>query len=207
MKSIPRRGLRHVYIRIVHFIYQFDFYRKRTIKFILPNLSKITRKKLIFDQYPDCSQMTKITGEGTVTIGKKCSFGYKLGGNFYSGIVEIQPRYKQSRIEIGNNVATNNNLVICAANFIHIGDDTLIGEGVTIMDHEAHGIKPAKRKQLGEIGSVIINKNVWIGSRVLILKNTVIGDNTIVAAGAVVSGEFPSNVIIGGVPAKIIKSL
>jgi acetyltransferase-like isoleucine patch superfamily enzyme len=97
--------------------------------------------------------------------------------------------------------------MLFAANYIEIGDDTLIGQYVTIMDHEAHGIAPDKRRKLGEIGKVIIGKNVWLGNNVVILKNSEIGDNTIVATGAVVSGKFPANVIIGGIPAKIIKSL
>lgn len=184
-----------------------EFYHKRLFRFILPNLIKIINKKVTFEKYPICNQKLLITGAGTVSIGNKCSFGFKLGGNFYNGIVEIQPRYKQSSILIGKNVATNNNLVVCAANHIKIGDDTLIGQGVSIMDHEAHGLAADKRRQLGEIGKIIIGKNVWIGNNVIILKNSEIGDNTIVAAGAVVSGKFPANVIIGGVPAKIIKEL
>jgi acetyltransferase-like isoleucine patch superfamily enzyme len=97
--------------------------------------------------------------------------------------------------------------MLCSANYIEIGDDTLIGQYVTIMDHEAHGIDPDKRRQIGGIGQVIIGKNVWLGNNVTILKNTEIGDNSIVATGAVVSGKFPTNVIIGGVPAKIIKAI
>lgn len=75
------------------------------------------------------------------------------------------------------------------------------------MDHEAHGIPPDKRRELGAIGEVVIGENVWIGNNVTILKDSHVGDNSIVAAGAVVSGRFPENVIIGGVPAKIIRSL
>jgi len=97
--------------------------------------------------------------------------------------------------------------MICAANYIEIGDNTLIGNFVSIRDHEAHGINPDKRREIGEIGEVIIEENVWIGNNVIILKNTCIGKNSIVAAGAVVAGKFPANVIIGGVPAKIIKSI
>ena len=97
--------------------------------------------------------------------------------------------------------------MLCSANYIIIGDNTLIGQSVTILDHEAHGVAPDKRRQLGEIGKVIIGKNVWLGNNVIILKNSEIGDNTIVAAGAVVLGKFHANVIIGGVPAKIIKNL
>jgi acetyltransferase-like isoleucine patch superfamily enzyme len=143
-----------------------------------------------------------------VKIGKKCAFGYKLGGFHRGGSIEIQARYKNSVIKLGDNIATNNNIFICAANYIEIGNETLIGQYVMIIDHEAHGVDPCKRRgKIGEIGKVIVGKNVWIGSNVTILKNSEIGDNSIVAAGAVVSGKFPENVIIGGVPAKIIKRI
>lgn len=104
-------------------------------------------------------------------------------------------------------MSTNNNIFICAANYIDIGDDTLIGQYVTVMDHEAHGIDPEKRRLIGQIGTVKIKKNVWIGNNVTILKNSEIEENTIIAAGAVVSGKFPKNVIIGGIPAKVIKGI
>ncbi len=51
-----------------------------------------------------------------------------------------------------------------------------------------------------------IGKNCWIGAKATILDRTIIGDGCIVVAGAVVSGIFPNNVIIGGVPAKILRS-
>nr|WP_288788550.1 DapH/DapD/GlmU-related protein [uncultured Fibrobacter sp.] len=52
--------------------------------------------------------------------------------------------------------------------------------------------------------AVKIGNRVWIGNNATILKGTEIGENSVVAAGAVVSGKFPANVILGGVPAKII---
>jgi len=130
-----------------------------------------------------------------------------LGGFNYYGCIEIQPRYKDALIEIGDKINTNNNIFICAANHIKIGNNTLIGQNVVIMDFEAHGINPEKRNEVGQIGEVIIDENVWIGNNVTILKNSHIGKNTIVAAGAIVSGNFPENVIIGGIPAKIIKQI
>ena len=180
----------------------FQFYR-----FVLPNVMRIKRGKVLYRQQPIANQKILITGLGDVSFGNNNTFGFKLGGNYYGGLIEIQPRLPKSRIVFGNNISTNNNLIICAANYVEIGDNALIGEGVSIMDHEGHGIRPDERQKLGIIGKVIIGKNVWIGNRVMILKNSVIGDNTVVAAGAVVAGEFPANVIIGGVPAKIIKTL
>ena len=173
-----------------------------------PNFVAISSKRILLNgDSPWCDQYTIISGEGKLNIGKKCEFGFKLGGRHRKGSVEIQPRYKNSQIIIHDKVSANNNIFICAANYIEIGESTLIGEGVTILDHEPHGIIPELRRTVGEIGEVKIGNNVWIGNNVIILKNTIIGDNTIVAAGAVVTGEFPPNIIIGGVPAKVIKDL
>ncbi|MEP7229599.1 MAG: acyltransferase [Ginsengibacter sp.] len=183
------------------------FVKFKVFNFILPNLRQIFRKKLIYREIPSCQQKTIINGEGTVDIGNRCRFGFKYGGFHKKGRIEIQPRYKDAVIKIGNGVSTNNNIFICSANNIEIGDNSLIGQNVTIMDFEGHGIHPNNRQQVGKIGSVIIGKNVWIGNNVTILKNSEIGDNTIVATGAVVAGKFPANVIIGGVPAKIIRNI
>jgi acetyltransferase-like isoleucine patch superfamily enzyme len=199
--------LKFIYHLIASPISRIGFLKKRYINFILPNILPLISKRVIFHEYPSCNQKTLLTGSGIVFFGQKCSLGYKLGGFHRGGSIEIQPRYKDSVIKIGNNVSTNNNLFLCAANYIEIGDKTLIGQYVTIMDHEAHGMASDKRRQLGEIGQVIVGQNVWLGNNVILLKNSEIGDNTIVAAGAVVSGKFPANVIIGGVPAKIIKNL
>jgi acetyltransferase-like isoleucine patch superfamily enzyme len=149
-----------------------------------------------------------ISGSGSLKIGEDCFFGYKKGGYFYKGACELQPRYKNSKIIIGKNVRTNNNLFICCADEVSIGDDTLIGEGVMIIDHDAHGIKPSERRNnIGKISSVILGKNVWIGSRVTILRGTKIGDNSVIGAGSIVKGEFPDNAIIAGSPAKVIKKI
>jgi acetyltransferase-like isoleucine patch superfamily enzyme len=179
----------------------------RLVNFYLPNFKKINSNHVLYKNVPSCQQYTKITGLGKVEIGKNCSFGYKLGGFNKGGHIEIQPRLPSAKIKIGDNVATNNNIFICAANNIEIGKNTLIGQNVTIMDFEAHGIAPDQRRKMGKIGQVILGENIWIGNNVTILKNSSIGDNSIVAAGAVVTGHFPANVIIGGVPARTIKQL
>lgn len=176
--------------------------------FIFPNLKGILNHRIKFNgNKPEFIQVTLINGAGQIEIGSNCSFGYKMGGFYKGGSIEIQARYLESKIKMGNNISTNNNIFICAANYIEIGDNTLIGQNVTFMDFEAHGLQPENRRKIGEVGSIIVGKNCWIGNNTTILKNSKIGDNSIVAAGAVVSGIFPENVVIGGVPAKIIKSL
>jgi acetyltransferase-like isoleucine patch superfamily enzyme len=52
-----------------------------------------------------------------------------------------------------------------------------------------------------------LGNNIWVGAKATFLDGCVIGNNSVVAAGAVVSGVFPDNVVIGGVPAKILKPI
>ena len=179
--------------------------KRKWVNFILPNIFR--RKMIKTLDTPICQQKVLITGEGLVEIGKNCAFGFKLGGFNRRGCIELQARYASAKIKIGNRVSVNNNLFICSANRIEIGDETLIGQNVTMMDFEAHGTHPDKRREIGNIGEIIIHDNVWIGNNVMILRDTHIGKNTIVAGGAVVKGVFPDNVIIGGVPATIIKNI
>jgi len=193
-----------IYTKLVGKIF---YYWHQFFNFYYPNRKSLLRKKLIVKGFPVCGQITFYQGDGVVEIGENCYFGLVLGGFHRGGSITLQSRFKNSRIKFGNNIWTNNNIMLSAANYIEIGDNTLIGQYVTILDHEAHGIEPQKRRKIGKIGSVIIGKNVWIGSNVTILKNSSIGNNTIIATGAVVSGVFPANVIIGGIPAKIIKNI
>jgi len=174
-------------------------------RFYIPNIFFIARGQLKLKNNLNCIQRTLLTGKGRIDIGSNCSFGYKMGGFFYGAGIEIQARLPNSHIRIGHHLSTNNNVFFCSSKSITLGDNCLIGQNVTIMDFEAHSIHPDFRNNVGEIGEVVLGDNIWIGNNVTILKNTFIGDNVIVAAGAVVSGTFEKNCIIGGVPAKVIK--
>lgn len=95
------------------------------------------------------------------------------------------------------------------AGTIEIGDDCIFGNYVSIHPENhnyADHTKPIRDQGVNSVGGVKIGSNCWIGAKVTILDGTQIGNGCIVAAGAVVRGKFPDNVIIGGVPAKIIKS-
>ena len=116
-------------------------------------------------------------------------------------------------ITIGNycNLGEYNHITSC--NRIIIGDGVLTGRFVFIGDN-AHGglsweeatIPPANRLLCSK-GPIIIGNNVWIGDKATILGGVTIGDNVIVAANAVVTHDIPSNSVVAGVPAKIIKHL
>lgn len=118
-------------------------------------------------------------------------------------------RFLGNGMKIGNNVGLGSHGHYGSGmGFVNIGDDTIFGNYVSIHP-ENHNFAdeniPIRLQGVNSKGGVFIGNNCWIGAKVTILDGTHIGNNCIVAAGAVVKGTFPDNVIIGGVPAKIIK--
>lgn len=117
------------------------------------------------------------------------------------------------KIIIGDDVSIGNFFHISSINEIEIKKGTLIGFNLTIIDN-FHGdnsvkefdISPAKRRLYSK-GIVKIGKNVWIGDKVTIMPGVSIGDGCIIGSNSVVTKSFEKNLIIGGVPAKIIKKI
>ncbi|GJH40033.1 nodulation protein L [Capnocytophaga sp. HP1101] len=88
---------------------------------------------------------------------------------------------------------------------ISIDESVMIAPKVTISS-EGHPVNVAERQSLS-VGHVHICKNVWIGAGAVITAGVTIGENSVVAAGAVVTKDVPANVVVAGVPAKVIKEL
>ncbi|MBO1512361.1 acyltransferase [Metabacillus bambusae] len=108
-------------------------------------------------------------------------------------------------LSIGDNVFINDNCNINCVNKIVIGKKTKIAPNVCINDHD-HNYKHTTDDHLIR-GEVIIGENVWIGSNVVILRDTIIGDNAVIAAGSVVKGEVPSNTLFINKRENIIKNI
>ena len=106
---------------------------------------------------------------------------------------------------IGKNVFVNHGCSFLDLGGITIEDDVLIGPQVKLVT-ENHPIEPTNRKSL-DLKAIHIQKNAWIGAGAIILPGVTVGENAIVAAGAVVTHDVPSNTIVGGVPAKHIKNI
>jgi len=106
--------------------------------------------------------------------------------------------------KIGKNVFINFDCTLLDLGGITIEDDVLIAPKVSLLS-EGHPITPEDRQSLVP-GHIHIKKNAWIGANATILPGVTIGENSIVAAGAVVSKDVPDNTVVGGIPAKIIKT-
>ena len=106
---------------------------------------------------------------------------------------------------IGKNVFINHASSFLDLGGITIEDDVLIGPKVNLIT-ENHPTDPSKRKSL-LCKPIVIKRNAWIGAAATILPGVTIGENSIVAAGSVVTKDVPSNTCVAGVPAKYIKQV
>ncbi|WP_026898224.1 DapH/DapD/GlmU-related protein [Daejeonella oryzae] len=108
-------------------------------------------------------------------------------------------------IQIGKNVFINHACSFLDMGGITIEDNVQIGPRVNLIT-ENHPIDPSARKDL-DLKSILIKRNAWIGAGATILPGVTVGENAIVAAGAVVNKDVPDNTIVGGVPARMIRSI
>lgn len=108
-------------------------------------------------------------------------------------------------IHVGENVFINACCHFQDHGGVTLGDGCQIGHNVVFATLN-HGLEPADRGTTYP-APIVLGRNVWVGSNATILQGVTIGDNAVVAAGAVVSRDVPANTIVGGVPARIIKRI
>lgn len=134
-------------------------------------------------------------------------FSELTGNKVDSSFMCFPPFYTDfgKNITIGKNVFFNIGCSFQDRGGISIGDGTMIGMNVTIATLN-HGL-PLETRNVTYPSPVIIGDNVWIGSNATILPGVKIGDNSVVAAGAVVTKDVPENTVVAGIPAKELKKI
>jgi acetyltransferase-like isoleucine patch superfamily enzyme len=108
-------------------------------------------------------------------------------------------------IRLGKNIFINHACSFLDIGGITIEDDVQIGPRVNLTS-ENHPLDPGDRQTLIP-RPIVIKRNAWIGAGATILPGVTIGENSIVAAGAVVSRDVPANTVVAGVPARVVKRL
>jgi len=136
-----------------------------------------------------------------IRIGNRCSF------NDFCQIVT--DHYDSGcGIEIGDNSHFNFGCYLSGTGGLKIGKDCLCAPGVKILSggHNFDCLTTPIIKQGLDTAPVVIEDNVWIGAGAIILQNVTIGSGSVVAAGAVVTKSVERNSVVGGVPARLIKT-
>lgn len=122
--------------------------------------------------------------------------------------VSIRTSCAGGDIEIGDDVGMSG-CAISAKESIRIGNRVLIGAGAIIADNDSHPLEVLERRAGGEGASkpVVIEDDVFIGARAIILKGVTIGRGSVIGAGSVVSKNVPPFCVVAGNPARVVKRL
>src|ERR1700734_1944915 len=131
-------------------------------------------------------------------IGKKEDEGFLLIPPFYTA--------GGDEIRVGHNVFVNQNCTFYDLGGLDIGNDVMIGPNVSIIT-TSHPPEPSQRRAATIGKPIVIEKGVWIATGAIIIGGVTIGENSVVAAGSVVTKDVPANSLVGGNPARVIRSI
>ena len=159
---------------------------------------------------PSRYQPLQLVGAGMIKFGNNVSIGVFPSPLFFSSYAYIEARCSTTIISIEENTWINNNFCAVAHHTsITIGKNCLIGINVEIYDSDFHALKASERRIFKPEWArpVIIGNNVFIGSNAKIMKGVTVGNGAVVANDALVIVDVPSNTLVGGVHAKIIRMI
>jgi acetyltransferase-like isoleucine patch superfamily enzyme len=166
-----------------------------------PQFSKVievvTRTQELSVQLNASTHIDKVRERLSEIIGAPIDKSTRIFPPFYTNFGQF--------IALGKNVFINHLCSFLDLGGITIEDNVLIGPRVNLIT-ENHPLDPADRQAL-LLKPILIKRNAWIGAGATILPGVTIGENAVVAAGAVVSKDVPANTVVGGVPAKVIKTI
>ena len=130
-------------------------------------------------------------------------------GNNVSIMKNCSIHAHEGKLQIGNNFSMNSNSCIAATGgTIQIGDDVLVAQNVVFRAADHCFESPGKpiREQGHRGGTIVVGNDCWIAANVVVTRNVTIGEHSIVGAGSVLTKDIAPYSIVGGVPAKLIKT-
>jgi len=135
-------------------------------------------------------------------------FSQLIGQKVDESFLLIPPFYTAGgdEIRVGRNVFVNQNCTFYDLGGLDIADDVMIGPNVSIIT-AGHPLEPSQRRAATIGKPTIIERNVWIAAGATIIGGLTVGENSVVAAGSVVTRDVPPNTLVGGNPARVIRSI
>lgn len=141
-----------------------------------------------------------VQNEGTLIIGDRV----RLISTIATLEISVGP---DGTLEIGDQAFINYGSSIGATKLVRIGPRCNIGSHVMMIDNDFHRLEPERRLELPPSAPIVLEENVWLGSRVIVLRGVTIGAHSVVGAGSIVVGDVPARSLAVGVPARVIRSL
>lgn len=193
-----------LFTRFIMVLRGYLFLQKKV--FVGKSCTFLNKSNIVFGKNVTIEKYTRLDGYAK----EKIELGNNVKIGAYSNLLSTSHFSKYGKgLKIGNNSAFGRFTEFGAAGGIQIGDNVIAGSYVSFHseNHNFNDTTKLIREQGVSSKGIRVGNNVWIGAKVTFLDGSFVDDNSIVAAGAVVNGIYPNNSIIGGVPAKIIKTI
>ena len=174
--------------------------------FVGPNTKILNPQNIVFGRSVTIEKHTIIDGFSS----EKIILGDCVKIGAYSNLNSTSHFSKYGiGLKMGNNSAIGDYTHFGAAGGIEIGDNVIMGSYISFHseNHNFSDTSQLIREQGVTSKGIKLGNNIWVGAKATFLDGCIVGNNSVVAAGAVVNGEFPDNVVIGGVPAKVLKTI
>ncbi|HEX3381229.1 MAG TPA: sugar O-acetyltransferase [Paraburkholderia sp.] len=135
-------------------------------------------------------------------------FSELIGKPVDESFVLVPPFYTTGGVDIrvGRNVFVNQNCTFYDLGGLDIADDVMIGPNVSLIT-SGHPIEPSQRRAGVTASPIVIERDVWIAAGATIIGGVTVAENSVVAAGSVVTRDVPPNTLVGGNPARVIRSI
>lgn len=135
-------------------------------------------------------------------------FSGLIGKTVDDSFILIPPFYTTggADISVGRNVVINQNCTFYDLGGIDIADEVMIGPNVSLLT-SGHPIEPSQRRAFVIAKPIVIERNVWVAAGATIIGGISVGENSVIAAGSVVTKDVPPNKLVGGNPARVIRSI
>src|ERR1700754_3480511 len=183
-------------------------------------MSKIDRTRIIHSKTPESAAMAANVKRAMTITAKlnqltyndadetRALFSELIGRTVDKSFLLIPPFYTAGgdEIRVGQNVFINQNCTFYDLGGLDIADDVMIGPNVSIIT-TSHPLDPSQRR-VATIGKpIVIERNVWIAAGTTIIGGVTVGENSVVAAGSVVTKDVPPHTLVGGNPARVIRPI
>lgn len=152
------------------------------------------------------AQINRLTFNDTEEV--RALFSELVGKPVDESFILIPPFYTAggTEISVGRNVFINQNCTLYDLGGVLIEDDVMIGPNVNIIT-TGHPVDPAQRRAVTIGKPIVLKRNVWIAAGTTIIGGVTIGENSVIAAGSVVTKDVPANTMAGGNPARVIREI
>ncbi|MGA9658031.1 MAG: sugar O-acetyltransferase [Asticcacaulis sp.] len=152
------------------------------------------------------ARLNRLTYDDAAEV--RALFSELTGQALDDGFFLIPPFYATGGADtrIGRHVFINQNCTFYDLGGIDIGDDVMIGPNVSLIT-SGHPIAPSERRNGVIAKPIVIGRNVWIAAGVTVIGGVTIGENSVIAAGSVVTKDVPANTLAGGNPARVIREI